>query len=278
MRLPILLHTALQPEAKPLIAKLSLKKQMVSGSFELFTNDNCALLVSGMGKVRAAAATAAACTRLFPDRRDFFILNIGIAGSATTPIGTLCSVVKCIDRSSAREYYPDMIVQQPGQEVVLETHETPVTDEDLVLDNSHLVDLEGSALFEAARMFSNASRIQSFKVVSDKLKCSIPSRSFISDLIEGILDSVCEFIDEIQSASFLQSDVLSGADKEKLNALTSSLGLTFSQKVMLEDAARFCKSRHNTLPESLPVPAPETITSKEARAKAFLTVRSILEA
>ena len=73
------LVTALTPEAAPLIEHYRLEKVNSSSMFPLYRNDNIYLVVSGIGKTLAAAATAYlhAMSGELPNQ---LFLNIGIAG------------------------------------------------------------------------------------------------------------------------------------------------------------------------------------------------------
>ena len=69
---------ALYQEAHGLIRELELKKNTAYAPFELFDNESAGirLVVTGVGEIAAAAATAAVCARDGADAADFLI-NIG---------------------------------------------------------------------------------------------------------------------------------------------------------------------------------------------------------
>ena len=69
---------ALYQEAHGLIRELELKKNTAYAPFEVFDNESAGirLVVTGVGEIAAAAATAAVCARDGADATDFLI-NIG---------------------------------------------------------------------------------------------------------------------------------------------------------------------------------------------------------
>lgn len=74
---------ALYQEAHGLIRELELKKNTAYAPFEVFDNENAGirLVVTGVGEIAAAAATAAVCARDGADAADFLI-NIGCCAAA----------------------------------------------------------------------------------------------------------------------------------------------------------------------------------------------------
>ena len=75
--------TALYQEAHGLIRELELKKNTAYAPFEVFDNESAGirLVVTGVGEIAAAAATAAVCARDGADAADFLI-NIGCCAAA----------------------------------------------------------------------------------------------------------------------------------------------------------------------------------------------------
>ena len=74
---------ALYQEAHGLIRELELKKNTAYAPFEVFDNESAGirLVVTGVGEIAAAAATAAVCARDGADAADFLI-NIGCCAAA----------------------------------------------------------------------------------------------------------------------------------------------------------------------------------------------------
>lgn len=162
-----LLHfvVALPCEAKPLIAHFRLTKiSTLSLPFPIFVNTKKTiyLIVSGVGKIRMAAATtflhhftgshSAAC-----------FCNIGIAGASQFPLGTAILVNKIIEYSTQRCWYPFINSLKNMTQSLLTTHDLPQSH----YPANSMVDMEGSAFFQTASCFVTQEQIQLLKIISD---------------------------------------------------------------------------------------------------------------
>ena len=67
-------------EAKPLIQNFDLKKIFPSKSFDIFSNGNISLTVTGIGKINAALGVAYTFF-MFKKQYNNIWINIGFAGS-----------------------------------------------------------------------------------------------------------------------------------------------------------------------------------------------------
>ena len=85
---------ALYQEAHGLIRELELKKNTAYAPFEVFDNESAGirLVVTGVGEIAAAAATAAVCARDGADAADFLI-NIGCCAAANAGADSGCETV-----------------------------------------------------------------------------------------------------------------------------------------------------------------------------------------
>ena len=121
-----------------------------------------ALMVSGPGKVAAAAATALlAGNEDTPATRAW--LNIGIAGHAHHAIGSAYIAHRITDSATGTNWYPPQI------------HDLPIPTEHLCTvdrpEDSYpaaaLYEMEASGFFPIACRFSSGELVQCFKVISD---------------------------------------------------------------------------------------------------------------
>ena len=81
-----LIVTALDSEARPLLDQYRLRASANSGPFRLYGNDNILLIVSGIGRVNAAAASAYLAALAGPGVHSW--LNIGIGGQRDYVLGS----------------------------------------------------------------------------------------------------------------------------------------------------------------------------------------------
>jgi adenosylhomocysteine nucleosidase len=157
-------------EAESFIEALCMEK-VQEGPLAAYRQEGIVLVISGIGKVNAAVATAACCTLFRPHR----LLNLGAAG-ATGPshsMGEICHITKVIeyDRPLLRGNGPHVHTPEvlPGfREATLATQDRAVIDAGHRREVSavaELVDMEGSAVVQAGHRLGTPCVL--FKFVSD---------------------------------------------------------------------------------------------------------------
>ncbi len=170
----LLLACALPAEAAPLVRALELRKENRLGVLEYWRHpqDSLFLVVSGIGKLEMAAATAAALSGLSAAVLPTRALNLGIAAAAPSagPPGKVYQVVKVTDQASARDSFPDLLPETGLSPALLRTVDqpleklpTPPTNSDLPI----LYDMEASGFWQGCRRFLPSDAIHSLKVVTD---------------------------------------------------------------------------------------------------------------
>lgn len=147
--------TALKQEAKPLIEHYKMKQK--KAPFPYFESGDASLVISGMGKAQAAAATAFSLTHGSPGA----IFNVGVCGAHSDAIGDGFLVHKVIDEGSKAVHYPVMLLDGPSRE--LHTLDLPSSE----YKESVLFDMEGFGYFWTAERFLSRELIQSYKIVCD---------------------------------------------------------------------------------------------------------------
>ena len=176
---------ALKAEANPLINAFKLQHQP-NNHFPLYTSENKTLIVSGMGRNRAAAATA----WLAASYPAGAWLNVGIAGHANHDVGTLLAAHKITEYKTDKSWYPVHI-------------KSPVTTESLTtfdavqrhyLPNS-LHDMEASAFYETALRFSSAELTHSVKIVSDNIDTPVDTldKTRVENLVKHQIGEITDF-------------------------------------------------------------------------------------
>ena len=195
---------ALYQEAHGLIRELELKKNTAYAPFEVFDNESAGirLVVTGVGEIAAAAATAAVCARDGADAADFLI-NIGCcaAGGCCKPadrdmdsrcaaaegaaggcepadrdmdsesgaanaaqIGDLYVCHKITEQATGKTFYPDILYRHPWKERELVTGMQPLQ---RAAAHGALYDMEAAAVYQAGIRFFSPDRMIFLKVVSD---------------------------------------------------------------------------------------------------------------
>lgn len=154
------------------------------------------LVVSGMGKVKAAGATASALAAL---PRNSVCINVGIAGS-DLPIGQLVRAHSVTDAATGQHWYPQLTVASDIPTTSVRTVDQPATG----YEKDTSFDMEAAAFIQTAQMYGTSELIQSVKVISDNPAEPLPSESspfsttFVSSLIESQLEPLTRFIDQLQ--------------------------------------------------------------------------------
>ncbi|MCK5728281.1 MAG: hypothetical protein KAH08_03580 [Methylococcales bacterium] len=157
------IFVALPCEAKPFITNLNLKKvQNTPHPFAIYKHDDIVLTVSGVGKIAMAAAVAYTLAT-FKSINKPVLLNIGIAGHPSAPLGQLWCANKIVDVESERCFYPQAMVKLSYSSTTIYTASKP----NLEYPENGLYEMEASSFYETAAYFSSAELIHVLKVVSD---------------------------------------------------------------------------------------------------------------
>ncbi len=166
-------------EAKPVIDRLRLKKSHAETPFDLYEGERDLCIVSGPGKLAAAAACAWQGARRPVESRSAWI-NLGIAGAAGADIGAAFRLDQIIDGDSGQRFYPVPTARSelPSAACI------SLARAEAGYHPQHLHDMEASGFFFAATRFSSAELVQAIKIVSDNTGRSVArDRAQVSELI-----------------------------------------------------------------------------------------------
>lgn len=169
-----LIHTALYPEAKPIIEYFKLK-QFQTQPYKVYKNKDIVLCVSGIGKIK----TINCLEDIFMNYSFSKAFNIGIAGckDETISIGTPFCIENKIDT-----------LEKAG----LTTVDQPLDTKDKL--NTLLVDMEAEYFKAISLKYLDQDNIYIIKVVSDHLNKAIPKKSFVNMLINDSIGKWCNKI------------------------------------------------------------------------------------
>lgn len=173
---------ALYQEAHGLIRELELKKNTAYAPFEVFDNESAGILlvVTGVGEIAAAAATAAVCARDGADAADFLVnigccaaggcepadrdMDSGYGAAHAAQIGDLYVCHKITEQATGKTFYPDILYRHPWKERELVTGMQPLQ---RAAAHGALYDMEAAAVYQAGIRFFSPDRMIFLKVVSD---------------------------------------------------------------------------------------------------------------
>lgn len=201
---------ALHCEAKPWIDHFRLQRQPQLSGFECYRNQQVWLVISGIGGLSMAAASAWLAGQ---QTRPALWLNVGIAGHAEAEPGQLFVLNKVSAANQQNRYYPPQLLRRgpPGQACL------SIDQEQSDYPEHELLDMEAWAFQHIARRFQSAELVQALKVVSDnRLNSPTRDKAHISHLIATALPAALDAIKQWQSLLELQQ-------QESVDALQQEL-------------------------------------------------------
>ncbi len=253
----ILLIAAMKPEADPLIRFYRLKKDMSVTAFPVFRNDSVALVISGTGKLRGAAACAMLLTMYEARKDDTLLVNIGFAGSRTRSVipGQLFVIHKITDADTGRDYYPDVLPETGLPRAELTTYPRPVFElpEDLPAqdpeDRISLCDMETAGIMETSARFLETQQVLILKVVSDLLTPD----GLTADVLKGYMDDrvsdLAKIIETVYEENGRYRKELFADEMAKLAEIADMLKFTKDMTRQLERILRkACLSGGDVMP------------------------------
>jgi len=115
---------ALKAEAEPIVDHFRLKQIRRRSPYRLFENHDIQLRISGVGK-HCMAAAARSLFAHQTDRPGAGWLNLGIAGHATLPLGSICLATKVTDGTGGDSWFPPQIYRWAHHRREIVTVEQP---------------------------------------------------------------------------------------------------------------------------------------------------------
>ncbi|MCH9647357.1 MAG: hypothetical protein K0U98_03900 [Deltaproteobacteria bacterium] len=149
-------------EARPVIARYGLKSVADDLPFPVFRKEDRWLVVSGIGRVNSAAATAF-LFQLSGGRRNCGWINFGCCGHASWPVGEVLLAHKLVDASNDRSWFPPLAFSAPCRTSTVCTVDRP--ERRYAVDQGY--EMESVGFFAAASRFATAELVHCLKVVSD---------------------------------------------------------------------------------------------------------------
>lgn len=218
---------ALKAEAKPLIDAFQLTHQP-DKYYPVFASEDKTLVVSGMGRNQAAAATAWLAAR----RPAKVWLNIGIAGHADQKIGTLLAAHKITEYHTAKSWYP-VHIKSPVATAALTTFDS--VQRNYLATTLH--DMEASAFYQTAVRFSIAELTHSVKIVSDNNLN--PVDTLDKALVENLIASqLTQITDLCQHLCCLANETEAGIPAAMIDLYLKNWKFTVTQQHQLQRLLR----------------------------------------
>jgi adenosylhomocysteine nucleosidase len=179
---------ALQAEARPLIERFGLSRLPGDSAFHVYRGERGWLVVAGMGKATAAAATAY-LHLLSGGEPGQVWLHVGVGGHGLRAVGDAFVAHKIQDGASGVAWYPSIVVDLPCPTAPVLTVER--FEEEYAPPWVH--DGAAAGFYPTACRFATAELVQCFKVISDNPETTLvraPVASRIETLIRRRLDAI----------------------------------------------------------------------------------------
>ncbi len=243
------LVVALPSEARPLVERFDLRPRDPAGPLRTYEGRNIRLVVSGVGKLASAHAVGylAGCTGA--TRGDLWI-NVGIAGHANVPVGTVALVHRIEDAAIRRAYYPVIAVSAPCPSFAVTCFDEPTTN----YAGDALCDMESAGFFAAASRHQTHEFIHLLKVVSDNCAADIPQldRAAIGRLVASAADCLGTLIDRLAT---LHRATHADAAASDFAPMPARWRFSATQQAQLNDLHRRWRARFPAVPWPPPLVA-----------------------
>lgn len=261
--------TSMYIEASSFIKKMNLKKDLECHKFQVFKNDNVVLIITGVGKVISAVAVTYLFLKYKIKCDDIFI-NIGICGSKNKNIhiGDIFLCNKITDYDTKKTFYPDIILKHPFKEGSIETISKVINNKNVKIQ-SEIVDMEASAIYEAALMFLQPHEIFFIKIVSDHLNNEKTDINSISSLVESKSEEIVKWINDIKNVFLYRQSILDKEEQRIAEDITRKLRLTATMANQLKQLLKYYKLEKGKFDENIRIYTNVQCTSKKERVDYF---------
>ena len=225
--------TALYPEAKELITKLNLKKQEKETLYQLFEGEETRLIITGADMISAATAAARHFANYPVNSGQDIVINLGVAGYApghagSASVGDAYLACKLTESTTGRTFYPDFLYCHPFRLLPLVTVPVVCNNADAFPEET-LIDMEGTALYQALLPHFSPDRMFFFKVISDipgtKNNQTVHPEQLLAPHVDTILAFVNQLHQDLGNICF-QKPSLTEEEQTLSAAVTNLLPMT----------------------------------------------------
>ena len=167
-------------EARPVIEHFGMKPVESVAPFPVHECPGRRLIISGLGKTAAAAASGYFFRRGGNRNHEAWV-NLGLGGHADLPIGTCRLAHTVIDEATGEKWYPPLAFEPPCPGAEVRSVDRPETG----FPHDAIYDMEASGFFGTCVRWSSRELVQVFKVVADNRSepARRPTRSEATELI-----------------------------------------------------------------------------------------------
>ena len=238
--------TALYIEAKPLILSFNLKKDNSYTKFQVFSNEDVKLIISGTGKVKSATALTYLISKEDIKKNDY-IANIGfVASNKNSQLGDIVYVSKIQNAYSDFDFYPEMIYKHNFLEGSLTTFDNIVEKK---IENIEYIDMEAYGFFQTASIFFKKDKIMVLKIVSDILKNKAEDRILVDfkdeNLFSESYNSIYKFLVNFKTVN--DDSDFTITEQELIKKVLENLRLSDTMTYELFNILRYLKIKYGNI-------------------------------
>lgn len=265
--------TALYIEAKPLISLFNLKKDNSYTKFQVFSNEDVKLIISGTGKVKSATALTYLISKEDIKKNDY-IVNIGfVASNKNSQLGDIVYVSKIQNAYSNFDFYPEMIYKHNFLEGSLTTFDSVVEEK---IENIEYIDMEAYGFFQTASIFFKKDKIIVLKIVSDILKDKVEDRVLVDFKNENLFtesyNDIYKFLVNFKTVN--DDSDFTITEQELIKKVLENLRLSDTMTYELFNILRYLKIKYGNI-DILKKYENIEITSKVQAKKLFEEIKNI---
>ena len=265
--------TALYIEAKPLISLFNLKKDNSYTKFQVFSNEDVKLIISGTGKVKSATALTYLISKEDIKKNDY-IVNIGfVASNKNSQLGDIVYVSKIQNAYSDFDFYPEMIYKHNFLEGSLTTFDSIVEKK---IENIEYIDMEAYGFFQTASIFFKKDKIVVLKIVSDILKDKAEDRILVDfkdeNLFSESYNDIYKFLVNFKTVN--DDSDFTITEQELIKKVLENLRLSDTMTYELFNILRYLKIKYGNI-DILKKYENIEVTSKVQAKKLFEEIKNI---
>lgn len=175
-----------------MVDRFDLRAVDSEGPFRRFGGDAVTLVVSGVGRAAAAAATGYlfACEQGVRDRPW---INVGICGHRSLPPGEAVLADRVMEQGGGRVWYPPLVFEPPCRTATVRT----VDEVEREYPDEAVYEMEAAGFYPSAVRFATGELVQVVKIVSDGPRASpdVLTAKSVAELIASRLDEVVSVIE-----------------------------------------------------------------------------------
>jgi adenosylhomocysteine nucleosidase len=184
---------ALHCEAKPVIDFYRLKKNADCSDFDLYQAQDLVCIVSGIGDLNMAAACAWAGARFANENLCW--INIGVAGHASLPLGSVSIANQVYRQGHKQAIYPVPLIQHTWNPVSI----ISLPGEQTVYHPSAAYDMEAYAFLHSCSRFTPLELCSCIKIISDNADHPpLRDKAKISQWIAQQMQDIARYATQLQ--------------------------------------------------------------------------------